>query len=98
MKALEHTSFPEMAERISALYNEEQDALLLGMLGQDYVVRRSGILLYGQKAPEGHASVIYDYLFSSGNAPVITPWRSIGDFSGGPEPDFRKKEIGRAHV
>lgn len=91
MKALEHTSFPEMAQRVSALYNEEEDALLLGMLGQDYVIRRNGIFLHGQKAPDIHESVIYDYLFSTGSTLAMMPWRSIGDFSGGPAPDFRKR-------
>jgi len=36
-KALEHTSFPELAERINALYNEEEDALLLAMLRTTHV-------------------------------------------------------------
>ncbi len=91
MKALEHTSFPEIAERISAMYNQEEDAMLLGMLGQDYVVRHDGIFLHGQKAPDSHASVILDYVFSAGDALVLLPWRSIGDFSGTPSPDFRKR-------
>lgn len=109
MKALEHASFPEIADRISALYNEEEDALLLGMLGQDYVVRRSGIFLHGQKAPEHHVAVISDYLFSRGSAVVMTPWHSFGDFTGEGLSDFRKKVeqplaqyvsefVGRAHT
>lgn len=91
MKALEHTSFAEMAERVSALYNEEEDALLLAMLGQEYVVRHEGIFLHGQRAPDGHASVIFNYLFSAGTKLTMMPWRTIGDFSGSPLPDFRKK-------
>ena len=91
MKVLEHSSFPDMAERVSALYNEEEDALLLAMLGQEYIVRHKGIFLHGQKAPDGHASVILDYLFSAGTALTMTPWRSIGEFSDRPLPDFRKK-------
>ena len=91
MKALEHALFPAIAERIGALYDEDQDALLLAMLGQEYIIRHEGIFLRGQKAPEGHASVILDYLFSAGTALTMTPWRTIGDFSGGPLPDFRKK-------
>jgi hypothetical protein len=91
VKSLDHRSFPEIAERVCALYNEEQDALLLGMLGQEYIIRRDGILLRGQKAPEAHAAVVMDYLFSPGTTTVVSPWRTIGDFSGGASPDFRKK-------
>lgn len=91
MKALEQTSFPELAERVSALYNEEQDALLLGMLGQEYVIRHDGIFLHGQKAPDSHEMVILDYLFSTGAVFTMTPWRAMGDFTGGAVPDFRKK-------
>ncbi len=92
MKALEHASFPEIADRVSGLYNEEEDALLVGMLGQDYVVRRTGIFLHGQKAPEHHSAVIADYLFGSrGDAVVMTPWHSYGDFAGGSASDFRKR-------
>ena len=90
MKALEHASFSEIAERISALYDDEEDALLLGMLGQDYVIRHGGIFLHGQKAPENQVSVILDYLFSSGTALTLLPWRSIYDFTGRPAPDFRR--------
>ncbi len=90
MKALEHTSFPELADRLAVLYNEEEDVLLLGMLGQEYVVRHDGILLRGQKSPESHTTVILDYLCSSGRAPIMTPWRAIRDFSGTSSPDFRK--------
>ena len=49
-----------MADRINALYNEEEDALLLAMYGQEYVVRHGGIFLHRQKAPEGHAAVNID--------------------------------------
>lgn len=91
MKALEEASFAVLAERVSALYNEEEDALLLGVLGQDYVIRHDGISLHGQKAPEGHKSVVLDYLFSSGTELSLSPWRAIGDFAGGPVPEFRKK-------
>lgn len=91
VKTLEHAPFPELAERIIALYSEEEDALLLGMLGQEYVVRRDGIFLHGQKAPEAHATVILGYVFSSGAELTKLPWRTIGDFSGRPLPDFRKR-------
>lgn len=91
MKALEHASFPAIAERVSALYSEEQDALMLAMLGQEYVVRHDGIHLHGQKAPEQHSAVIVDYLFSSGTSLTLMPWRTLGDFSGSPCPDFRQK-------
>ncbi len=91
MKALEHTSFSKIAKRAGALYNEEEDTLLLNMLGQEYVVRHEGIFLHGQKAPDNHASVILDYLYSAGIALAMTPWRSTGDLYGSPVPDFRKK-------
>lgn len=90
MKALEHASFTAIAERVGALYNEEQDALMLAMLGQEYIIRHDGILLHGQKAPDSHASVILDYLFSSGTGLTLMPWRTIGDFSGARCADFRK--------
>lgn len=91
MRRLENAPFPEMADRVSALYNEEEDALLLGMLGQDYVIRHAGIFLHSTKAPDAHASVIIDYLFSSGTDLVISPWRAYGDFAGAGSPDFRKR-------
>ena len=91
MKTLEHISFRETAERVCALYNEEEDALLLAMLGQEYLIRRDGIFLRGQKAPDVHAAVIVDYLFSPNDEPVILPWRSMGDFSGGMVTDFRTR-------
>ncbi len=90
-KELEHTSFPALADRVGALYNEEEDALLLGMLGQEYVIRRGGITLRGQKAPDLHEQVILEYLSSRGVACVETPWRSLGDISGQPVPEFRKR-------
>jgi hypothetical protein len=91
VKSLKHSSFPEMAERAHALYNEEEDALLLGMLGQEYTIRRDGVFVRGQKAPETHGAVILDYLFSSGTACTMTPWRTLHDFVGEMTPDFRKK-------
>jgi Domain of unknown function (DUF3786) len=91
VKSLVHASFPEQAERISARYNEEEDALLLGMLGQEYVIRHGGIFLHGQQAPEIHASVINDYLSSSGTTLTRTPWRAIGDFSRQASQDFRNR-------
>lgn len=91
MKALELASFAGMAERVSALYSEDQDALLLAMLGQEYIIRHDGIFLHGQKAPENHSAVILDYLFSSGTTLTVMPWRTIGDFSGVPLPEFRQK-------
>ena len=91
VKALEHASFPQIAERIAALYNEEEDALLLGMLGQEYVIRHEGITLHGQRAPEAHTSVVIDYLFSSGTTLSMIPWRTISDFIGRSSADFRTK-------
>ena len=91
MRSLAHTSFPEQADRICALYNEEEDTLLLGLLGQEYVIRHDGISLHGQQAPEVHRAVILDYLFSSGTSLDLMPWRTIGDFSGQASQDFRKR-------
>lgn len=91
MKALEHTTFPTVAERVCALYNEDEDALLLGMLGQEYVIRRKGIFLRGQKAPEAHGAVVLDYLFSSGDRFRMTPWRSFADLVGRPSAEFRSR-------
>lgn len=91
MKALEHAAFQQMAGRVSALYNDAEDALLLGMLGQEYVVRHNGVFLLGQKAPESHAAIVLDYLFSPGKELVLLPWRSFGDFAGKPVPEFRRQ-------
>lgn len=91
MKSLEHISFSKLAERVVALYNEEEDALLLGMLGQEYVIHHDGILLHGQKSPEIHSSIILDYLFSAGTKPIMMPWRAIGDFDGQAATDFRER-------
>jgi len=91
VNALEHTSFPELAERIAARYNEGDDALLLGMLGQEYVVRRNGIYLHGQRAPEAHAAIVLDYLSSPGTAPALMPWRAITYFPGSSPSVFREK-------
>ncbi len=91
MKALEIASFPAIAERVSALYSEEQDALLLAMLGQEYVITHDGVKLHGQKAPEQHTAVIVDYLFSEGTDLAVLPWRTIGDFTGSLCPEFRQK-------
>jgi hypothetical protein len=91
VKALKHISFSEMAERVCALYNEDEDALLLGMLGQEYIIRHDGVYIRGQKAPDTHASVVLDYLFSRGADPIVLPWRAIGDFTDQALPDFRKK-------
>ncbi len=92
-KALEHTSFPELAERVCALYNEEKDALLIAMLGQEYVINHTGIVLRGQKAPDIHEAVLLDYLLSSGKSYCYcaSPWRAFGDFSKLPPADFRKR-------
>jgi hypothetical protein len=91
VKSLEHASFPNIAERIAALYNEEEDALLLGMLGQEYVIRHNGVFLHGQQAPESHAMVVLDYVFSSGMTLTTSPWRAIVDLTGEASPDFRKR-------
>jgi hypothetical protein len=90
-KALEHASFPALAERVNALYNEKEDALLLTMLGQEYVINHAGIILQGQKAPDTHEAVLLDYLFSSGTSYCASPWRAIGDFFKLPSTDFRKR-------
>ena len=91
MKALESTSFPELADRISARYVEEEDALLLVMLGQEYAIRHAGVYLHGQRAPEAHTRMILDYLYSSGTTFLQVPWRPMGDFSGASAGEFRKK-------
>jgi hypothetical protein len=91
MKALEHTSLPALAERVRALYNDEDDALLLAMLGQEYVINHTGITLRGQKAPDTHEAVILSYLSSTGTTFVEMPWRSLGDLTGLPTTDFRKR-------
>lgn len=91
MKSLEHAAFPDLSKRVDALYNEGDDALLLGMLGQEYVVRHEGIFLHGQKAPEIHSALIQDYLFSGGTVPAVMPWRAISDFSEQGVPDFKKR-------
>jgi hypothetical protein len=91
VKSLAHISFPEQADRICALYNEEDNSLLLRMLGQEYVMRHEGISLHGQQAPEVHSAVILEYLFSSGTAVELMPWRAIGDFSSQSSQDFRKR-------
>jgi hypothetical protein len=88
---LERAVFPELAERLNALYSEEEDALLLAMLGQEYAIRRSGITLRGQRAPEPHETVLLDYLGSRGSLLVQMPWRALGDFANGQAADFRKK-------
>ncbi len=90
-RSLEHTSFPPLADRAGALYNEEEDALLLAMLGQEYVIRHTGITLRGQKAPDIHEQVILDYLFSDGVVLIETPWRALVDLAGQPVPEFRKR-------
>jgi len=91
VKALESTSFLELADRINARYMKEEDALLLIMLGQEYVIRHDGVYLHGQRAPEAHAKVVLDYLYSSGTTFLQTPWRPIGDFAGASTLEFRKK-------
>lgn len=91
MKSLKHSSFPEMAERAFALYNEERDALLLGMLGQEYEIRHDGIFIRSQKAPETHGTVIMDYLFSRGTDITMMPLKTLGDFGDTMIPGFRKK-------
>jgi len=90
LNALKHISFAEIADQACALYNEEHDELLLGMFGQEYVVKHDGVLLRGQKAPDAHADVVIGYLQASGVKPVLTPWRSIRDFSEVPIPEFRE--------
>ena len=91
MKALEHSSLPALAERISALYSEEDDSLLLAMLGQEYVINRTGITLRGQKAPDAHEAVILGYLSSPGTTFVESPWRALGDLADLPATEFRKR-------
>ncbi len=91
MKILDNISFTELAKRIGARYNVEEDALLLGMLGQEYLIRRDGVFLRGQKAPDAHAAVVMDYLSAREAATVIMPWRAIGDFSSKASSAFRKK-------
>lgn len=90
VQALESTSFPEQADRISARYVEEEDVLILVMLGQEYVIRHDGVYLHGQRAPETHTTMILDYLYSSGTTFLLIPWRPIGDFARASAPEFRK--------
>ncbi len=90
VKIPEHMAFPELAERVCARYDQEQDSMLLGMLGQEYVIRHDGIFLRGQKAPETHILVLTDYLSSPAQALVMTPWRSIAEF-GPSATDFRER-------
>lgn len=87
---LKHMNFPAAAERISALYSEEDDALLLAMLGQEYAIRRNGILLRGQKAPDSHERIILDYLSSTGSAFIALPWKSLNEATGTAVPEFRQ--------
>jgi hypothetical protein len=91
VKVLEHISFPDLAERACALYSEEEDALLLGVLGQEYLVTHEGVFLHGQKAPESHTSVVVNYLVAPVKDMIVTPWRAMGDFPGAASSDFRKK-------
>lgn len=91
MKSLAHTSFPEQAGRICALYNDKEDVLQLSMLGQEYEIRHEGVFLHGKQAPAVHSAVILDHLFSSGSTLDLVPWRTIGDFSGKPSMDFRQR-------
>lgn len=88
---LEHAAFSELGERLNALYSEEDDALLLAMLGQEYTIRRSGIMLRGQPAPDAHVAVLLDYLTCRGDGLIEKPWRAVGDFAEGLAADFRKK-------
>ncbi len=90
MTALGHAAFPAIAKRTGGRYDKERDILVLAMLGQEYTVRRDGIFLHGQKAPDLHSAVISDYLFSAGTEPKLMPWRVIGDFPGSRCPDFRE--------
>ncbi|NTW59321.1 MAG: DUF3786 domain-containing protein [Nitrospirae bacterium] len=90
-KALEHISFPALAERINALYNDVDDALLLAMLGQEYVINRTGITLRGQKAPDTHEAVILDYLSSTGNECIELPWRALKELTDLSVTDFHKR-------
>lgn len=90
MNALEQISFPETARRLNATYQKEEDALLIGMLGQEYVVRHEGVFLLGQHAPENHATVISDYVVSKGSTLTLTPWRSMSDFNGSSSLQLRK--------
>jgi len=88
---LEHINFAAAAGRISALYSEEDDALLLAMLGQEYTVRHSGITLRGHKAPENHERIIIDYVSSAGTVFVPLPWKSLQEASGRAMPNFRER-------
>lgn len=91
MKTLEFASFPEIAERTAARYDKKEDVILLAMLGQDYLITHTSIVLHGQQAPENHTAVILDYLFSSGTELEITPWRAIGTLGIQTPSEFRKK-------
>lgn len=88
---LEKIPFRDLADRLGARYNSEEDAILVMVLGQEYVIRRSGMTLRGQKAPETHEAVIRDYLSSAGSSFVAAPWRSLGDILPGASAEFRKR-------
>ncbi len=88
--ALEQMNFPAAAERVNALYNEDDDALLLAMLGQEYTIRRSGIELRGHKVPENYERIILDYLSSRGHTFIPSPWKSLQEVTSVAMPEFRR--------
>lgn len=90
-RALEHAAFPAIAERVKAGYRREDDAILLVMLGQEYVVRRTGVMLLGQRAPELAEGILIDYLLSRGIQFVVRPWRSLAELTGETIVDFRQR-------
>lgn len=90
-KVLEGISFPLCAERVGAVYEDKTDTLRLIMLGQEYTISRSGIILRGQKAPDAHVTVLLAYLSSPGAPFLETPWRAIGDFAASTATELRKR-------
>ena len=90
VNTLSRIAFSEIAKRLGARYDGTRDVLLLDMLGQEYVIGRDGVLIRGQKAPDAHAMVIIDYVRSHGRYLVLTPWRSLRDFSEAAAVDFRQ--------
>ena len=88
---LEDISLSALAERAGASYIDDEGSLRLQMLGQEYHIRKEGIRLRGQKAPENHEKIIVEYLLSSGTELVELPWRSIGDCSSVHAAEFRQR-------
>jgi hypothetical protein len=91
LNVLDRISISQLAERCGAQYDEKTDALRLRMLGQEYRVRKSGVSLRGQKAPEAQAALIMEYLAAPAADAVLTPYRALSDFGASRVAGFRSK-------